>query len=326
MDTSQNLVSPKPEPDLPLIFPHQEAVYHRLVGIGQAYLGAQNFSFCRPRGHTLLVGPSGTGKTHLARQVARELDVPLLCLSVSGWVLLECSKRGAGATWPSIFRFLEQHHCGDGAMIFIDEIDKVTLETEWETFLRLEIFQILDASVPNDLRLNRGDDDSDRIDPKLVLEVQEFLARRTFIVAAGAFQNLWEERSRPTMGFKIAPTESIQTELSDLARILPRELTNRFRSSVLALPRLSESDYHSILRITSQKVPPFLRETFLRLGESRVPTALGNQQGVRFLEEVLLDTLVVERAALRTNSTSQLALPLTENIQKLAEDLAASEP
>ncbi len=60
----------------------------------------------------------------------------------------------------------------------------------------------------------------------------------------------------------------------------------------------------------------------MRVGESRIPTALANQQGVRFLEEILLDTLIIERSALRTNSTSQLALPLAEDIQKLAEDIA----
>ncbi len=33
-------------------------------------------------------------------------------------------------------------------MIFIDEIDKIGQPTEWETFLRLEIFQLLDGAIP----------------------------------------------------------------------------------------------------------------------------------------------------------------------------------
>ncbi len=101
-------------------------------------------------------------------------------------------------------------------------------------------------------------DDEDEVpSPKLVREVEEFLSRRTFIVASGAFQHLWEERNRPSLGFQIAPTEPVQTELSNLAKTLPRELTNRFRSSVLALPALQESDYKAILRVSAQKVPPF---------------------------------------------------------------------
>ena len=64
------------------------------------------------------------------------------------------------------------------------------------------------------------------------------------------------------------------------------------------LPPLSETDYRAMLETTAEKVPAYLRETFLRIGRERIVKAAANHQGCRFLEEVLLDTILFEREQL----------------------------
>ena len=78
----------------------------------------------------------------------------------------------------------------------------------WEQFLRAEAFRLLDFQLPAGLKDEVGDtvDDGDRI------IAQEVLAERTLIIAAGAFQGIWEKRSRPTLGFG-KPETSLRTSL-----------------------------------------------------------------------------------------------------------------
>ena len=55
-------------PTDPFIYPHQRAAFDRLCAVARAYIHS-NFERLpiQPRGNLFLVGPSGTGKTHLAR-------------------------------------------------------------------------------------------------------------------------------------------------------------------------------------------------------------------------------------------------------------------
>jgi len=81
---------------------------------------------------------------------------------------------------------------------------------------------------------------------------------------------------------------------------LPRELVNRFRSDLVVLPQLVETDYSRMLEQAAEGVPAYLRKTFLRLGYQRIPGAVMCRQGCRFVEELLLDTLIEERSLLLT--------------------------
>ena len=242
----------------------------------------------------LLIGPSGCGKTFLARALADEMQVPFLSISVSDWILLGTSNRGGAATWPAIFDFVERSKHKQGAIIFVDELDKCSHDSNWNAFLRSEIFSLCDSRVP----INLNDVNGDNIPESRIMTVRDFLENKTMILAGAAFQHLWEARSRRSIGFIPHDSPCDLPELPDLARTLPRELVNRFSSEIFVLPELMKDDYRKMLECTAGRIAETWRRRFLDLGHSRLDEAVRHKKGVRFMEEVLLAAIVKERVHL----------------------------
>ena len=277
------------------ILDHQKQAFERLVAVGNACFGIQRHTLpVWPRTNSLIIGSSGSGKTFLARAVAEELGVKSILLTTSEWMLLGAGNKGAVITWPSIVRFLYENRNSRGVIIFLDEIDKIAGESSWESFLRSEIFRLLDLAIPPGLT-----DDLTEFSNSEIEAAREVLINRALIIAAGAFQAIWDNRMKPSLGF----VNQIHTEpapsLSVLAQYIPRELGNRFRSDLIILPPLIECDYRLMLESTAEKVPSYLRDTFLLLGWDRIAEAVRQQQGCRFLEELMLDTILREREAVK---------------------------
>jgi hypothetical protein len=271
------------------ILEHQRPAFDRLRAVGRAAFSAHRSVLpIRLRTNTLLIGPSGTGKTFLAKAVADALGVPFLPLSVSDWILIGCTQRGAVTTWPRVVKFLGENECKDGAVIFIDEIDKIAGDCPWVTFVRTELFQLLDGSTPSGL----CDKDGDALTPGDLRVARNRLANRTFVIAAGAFQTLWEAEGRAPIGFSGLEPPNAPVSLDRLTTLLPRELVNRFRAEVITLPRLTKDDYINMALRAAELMPAYLEDVYLRITSERVDAAAENQQGCRFLEEALLDSLI----------------------------------
>jgi DNA polymerase III delta prime subunit len=283
------------------IYHYQKPIFNDLCAIARACLYVTNPAInLKLRTSFLLIGPSGCGKTFLANAVADEMQVPFFSISVSDWILLGCSNRGGAATWPAIFEFLERSKYEQGAIIFIDELDKCCHDTNWNSFLRAEIFSLCDRRIQK----NINDLDGDRVYAARIEAAREFLANKTIILAGAAFQHLWEDRARSSVGFLPPPASADLPELSDLVGTLPRELINRFSSEIFVLPELTAQDYREMLDAMADQVAEIWRPRFLELGHSRVEQAVKHRKGARFLEEVLLAAIVAERRTL-TNHVPQ---------------------
>jgi len=295
----------------PLIFAHQKPAFERLLEIGKACFAIQRKTLpLRARTNCLLLGPTGTGKTHLVSAVAKalgvdcELGVGFLPLALSNWIILGGQDRSAQSTWTTIFKFLRGHRNHTGVVIFLDEIDKLAEhDTSWGTHIRVEGFTLLDLKLPTGLR----DGEGDPIPDDALAMAQEVLTERTFIVAAGAFQNLWEKRTQSHIGFSQKSNSLPPPTPTDLVRILPREIVNRFLSTPLILPPLEPDDYLTMLETAAPQIPGYLRETFIRVGLEKMSAAIAMQQGCRFLEELVLETVLAERAYLTKEHPVQVA-------------------
>ncbi|MBN8710310.1 MAG: hypothetical protein BGO12_21465 [Verrucomicrobia bacterium 61-8] len=273
----------------PFLFSYQQPAFQELCRIARAFsqTGSWQNLFVRPRWHRLIVGPTGTGKTHLAAALAHKLDWPLLSLTVPDWILLGCNERGARQTWRCIADWLARRD--SFSLIFIDEIDKISGHETWSRHLRTEVFDLLDGRVPTGLRIT--DDEDPETSAQLRLRAAIQLTSKTLILGASAFQEAWEARSRASIGF--GEQEHLPPVLSELTQHLQRELLNRFASRLILLRSLERTDYQEMLAQTARQLPSALRARFSEVGHQRLEESHRDQKGARFIEEILSECLLI---------------------------------
>lgn len=290
------MTSPQNHTHKSLILPFQKPIFDRLHAVARAcmFVDRSQFTVLKLRSCFWLIGPTGSGKTFLARALAHEIGVPLLPIAVSDWIILGGNNRGSTTTWPNILSFLNKNKDKRGAIIFVDELDKCREDSNWNSFLRSEIFSLCDGRVP--LGINDLDDHDHDTNPVEIAE--SFLRNKVMIIGGAAFQELWDSKPSFGLGFNPPKPSSSLPELPDLTRMLPRELINRFCSEMFILPQLQEKDYCDMLEAMSAHVPPTWRERFVDVGLSLVDQAHRHHKGARFLEEALLAAVVHERLAL----------------------------
>ena len=279
-----------------LILPYQQVLFDRLCATARAVLCTKRSGPIRLKNAFMLLGGSGLGKTFLARQLALEMgDLPFLAVSVSDWLLL--GSRGS-ATWPAIFDFIERSASQSGAIIFVDELEKCgsdrSMSSAWCAFLKCEVFTLLDSRIP----FNINDMNGDPLPQSRIEEVQRFIENKTMIVAGAAFQDLWEQRARPSMGFITEDTREGEPDWNDLVRIVGRETINRFSSELFILPELTAADYRQMVDAMACHVDEMWRAKFRELGHARTEIAVNHKKGARYLEEILLAAIMAERASM----------------------------
>lgn len=290
----------------------QRHVLKQLRLVAEIALDKERFKHLpiQPRTHSLICGPSGVGKSHLCRALAKDLGTSVMVLNCSSWQ--PNGSRSELHTWEVVAGFINDHAHG---IIVLDEIDKINGSSEWNGYIRLEIHDLLDGVIPAqtdlpDRKLTReeaiekkkkddsiweensgdftwGDDDSEKVDRE---HLEQKLKDNFMIVGAGAWQHLWEMKDRPTMGF----TGSSETPMKEPSQeqirtsIYP-EVLKRFRSEILIIPPMTESDYREAAKATVSSISETQARRFRNQFEKNLKTAIKTQQGMRWFEELLLD-------------------------------------
>jgi hypothetical protein len=173
---------------------------------------------------------------------------------------------------------------------------------EWSSYLRTELYSLLDRTIPRDLVKASALRDQDDAECQQNLRIARGIAgirlrHGVLIVAAGAFQDLLERLEPRPLGFAAlqTPHHAAVPDLPLLSQWLPRELSNRFSPRVVHLGRLTLSAYLGMLFQTAQRLPDDLQNRFLERGCDTVLAARDARLGVRWLEDLVTETLI-ERA------------------------------
>jgi hypothetical protein len=286
-----------------ILSPQQQRVVEELLPVAQiATDGSREGMAIMPRCHSLIVSPSGTGKSYIAREISRILKLPCLVLNVGSWVLI--SHKSEAWTWTHIVDWVA--NLQGGGVLVLDEIDKCAGGSEWSNYLRLEIHDLLDSliqiSVPlpnkmNDFLLeNPWSESPDQTTQQARGCLEKVLRERVMVIGCGAWQSAWRGNSRQ-LGFSNGGTETIPDPPSRaqiLASIEP-ELRQRFRNSIILMHPMSKADYLCVAKSIENIIPDHVLPAWINLVEDAIQQAVDCTLGMRVFEELLLQAMVMSR-------------------------------
>ena len=276
---------------------HQADAVAEIVDRARAYFAGEWRGLAiKPRWHTLLAGPTGTGKTAVASMAAAVLSdtgvrTTLLRISAPGWIPCGAHQRSARETISVIAAAVAAN---TRTFLVLDESDKLVDragDSGWKSYIRDEVMGLADGCWPTGLRMPADDSDEDGMDDSTAMAIlTEKLQRTVFILGVGTFQDWFDSApSRRSMGF--GANDQDETISGDvIAGLLPRELANRF-GSIIRLPDLQPGDYARIAKQAEATLPERLKLAFRAAADRRIADAISAKKGVRFIEEAIMDVL-----------------------------------
>ncbi|MBK1815729.1 ATP-binding protein [Luteolibacter yonseiensis] len=278
-----------------ILSPQQQHALKKLLPVARiATSGIRSGMSVLPRTHSLLIGPSGSGKSHLARRLGEQLGIPSLVINVAAWMI--AGSRGDPWTISLIADWLDRLP-GAGVLV-LDEIDKLQSPSEWTRNVRLEIHDLLDGVLPVATKLPIESLPAESFpqgsgkDQKA--ELERTLRERVMIMGCGAWQSAWRGNAR-TLGFN-SSKELFLPEPPTKEQILAEidaELRQRFRDEIVLLSPMLPADYAHVAKDIARQIPQELIPAWNKEIGGVLRRAADGFLGMRAIEELLLKAMLL---------------------------------
>ena len=192
----------------------------------------------RPRYNALAIAATGTGKTFLAKELARRMGAVHHVISLGEWIVL--GAQHGPTTITTLLRVLEK---SEKTVLLLDEVDKFCSATDsgWSRYCAAEIWSLLDRRIPFGQFRSTATPGSELFD---LLKVR--LEDGLYIIGAGTFQSVFENVGRRGCGFRdSSPVGESDIDIMNAIKkqeAVPPELLSRFspRPIILRYPARAE--------------------------------------------------------------------------------------
>lgn len=236
--------TPSPATPSPFVTQAQQRALDRLVALGEVFFSIRAKGGIKPRLFPLILGPTGTGKTHIGQAAAKILGAHPVIVTSGDWVPL-----GANADYEATtYAILAALAANNRVVLIIDEIDKFRpdFEATWSRSVASDIWRTLDGFLPVESFAKSSR--SNLVENHITAEdLSEKISTSLWIVACGTWQQLWEPKR--SMGFKTS-AQPARVDFTDLrvSQTIPAELLLRFHPRAIAIPYPSPQETESIFR------------------------------------------------------------------------------
>ena len=286
-----------PTPNM-ILSPQQKIVINALIPVARiATNGSKSEHSFRPLTTSMIVGPSGSGKSWVARELAKVMGLPSLVINVETYVVI--SARSEPYSMSSLISWLATLE--NGGVLILDELDKLGAgeDCSWDRHVRLELHDICDGIIPISAKIPGPVEDPswdfppDHPQESIAREVlEERLKNRVMIVGCGAWQHAWRTNAN-RLGF--SPDTNHRQDTPSNAQILGSiapELRQRFRDEVLMILPMSRGDYYACACEIEKSLNPDIRSAWKLLLGDAIERAIKGTLGMRIFEELMLQSMI----------------------------------
>jgi SpoVK/Ycf46/Vps4 family AAA+-type ATPase len=292
--------SPRDNAPQEILTKSQEVALDLLTERAEAFFEKAGAGCCiKPRFNSLLIAPTGCGKTTLVQKLAKRVDAGVFAVSCAAWNV-EASRQQ-----PSTLKQLVEKICKyERLIVLIDEVDKWTStdENSWVRFVSAEIWSTLDRKVEADLYFK---------DAEHQAALKKRLEECVYFIGAGTFEKIFAMAVKRTCVFAGNKETFSNQEILELIRehqCVSPELLSRFSTEpiVLRYPDLAETA--DLLRRTGLKELADRAEIVLEPSDIDWTGA-----GMRTLEQWAADLIIEER---REQKRIQAIIEESERIEE----------
>jgi hypothetical protein len=282
-----------------ILSPQQKIVINALIPVAKiATNGSKSEQNFRPLTTTMLVGPSGSGKSWVARELAKVMGLPFLVINVETYVVI--SARSEPYSINSLISWLSTLE--NGGVLILDELDKLGKgeECSWDRHVMLELHDICDGIIPISAKIPGPVEETSWDFPPsnphnfVTREVlEERLRNRVMIIGCGAWQYAWSTNAN-RLGFSSDTTHRQDAPSNaQILRSIAPELRQRFRDEVIMIRPMSRGDYYACACEIEKTLKPDIRSAWNLLLGDAIERAIKGNLGMRIYEELMLQSMIM---------------------------------